>query len=62
MKDAVRIFEGVSVGGRPESEAQVLRLPVNNPFDGPDAAPHPVYSLDGLLALALAVRELEVKG
>jgi hypothetical protein len=62
MSKSVRIFEGVAVRGI-DGEAPVLRLPVAPaPSDRPDPAPHPVYSLDGLLALALAVRELEVSG
>jgi hypothetical protein len=60
MKDTGRIFEGAVVGSRTEGDARVLQLPVARTH--PDPAPHPVYSLDGLLALALAVRDLEVTG
>ena len=59
MKDSVRIFEGATGSGT-DREATVTRLPGSAPSEGSNAAPHPVYSLDGLMALALAVSRLEV--
>jgi hypothetical protein len=59
MKDSVRIFEGAAGSGI-DSEATVTYLPVSAPSEGLSGAPHPVYSLDGLMALALAVSRLEV--
>ena len=59
MKDSVRIFEG-AVGNGNTGEASVVRLPVSGRSESSNAAPHPVYSLDGLMALALAVSRLEV--
>jgi hypothetical protein len=51
MTEAVRTNEGLRlVGG---SDARI---------DPSDTAPMRVYSLDGLLALALAVRDLEDAG
>ena len=58
MKDSVRIFEGAAGSGI-DPEATVTRLPVSAPPEASNAAPHPVYSLDGLMALALAVSRLE---
>jgi hypothetical protein len=54
MTDMVRTIEGLTLvngtDGTPGSS------------DTSDTAPRRVYSLDGLLALALAVRELEETG
>lgn len=60
MKDSVRIFEGAAGSSGIDREATVTRLPGSAPSEGTNAAPHPVYSLDGLMALALAVSRLEV--
>ena len=58
MKDSVRIFEGAAAHDVHDGQAQVVQLPVSrSTTEG--SAPHPVYSLDGLLALALAVSRLE---
>jgi len=61
MKHRVRIFEGVPNHDHDGDLAPVVRLPVA-PVPNEDPAPHPVYSLDGLMALALAVSRLEVSG
>jgi hypothetical protein len=61
MKHRVRIFEGVPIHDDAGDLAPVVRLPVA-PAPSEDPAPHPVYSLDGLMALALAVSRLEVSG
>ena len=55
MKDSVLIFEGAAAHDIHDGLAQVVELPVS----ASGTAPHPVYSLDGLLALALAVSRLE---
>jgi hypothetical protein len=61
MKDSVRIFEGAREHTGIDGGATVVRLPVGTAATaGPEHAPHPVYSLDGLMALALAVSRLEV--
>ena len=60
MKDTVRIFEGAAAHEGHDGLAPVVRLPISAPVADGATAPHPVYSLDGLLALALAVSRLEV--
>ncbi len=59
MKDSVRIFEGDGQHDGTDGLAPVVVLPVADGSTTGGAAPHPVYSLDGLMALALAVRRLE---
>ncbi len=62
MKNSVRIFEGAREQAGIDGGSTVVRLPVAPATTaGPEqVAPHPVYSLDGLMALALAVSRLEV--
>jgi hypothetical protein len=55
VKDAVGIVEGAPAPHRIGTDT-----PGSAETSAPDPAPHRVYSLDGLLALALAVQELEV--
>jgi hypothetical protein len=59
MKNSVRIFEGARGHEALDGGATVIRLPAPA-AEVEHAAPHAVYSLDGLLALALAVSRLEV--
>jgi hypothetical protein len=59
MKNSVRIFEGARGHEALDGGAAVVRLPAPA-VETEQVAPHPVYSLDGLLALALAVSRLEV--
>ena len=54
MTDAVRTNEGLHLVGGSEDRAGSI--------EASDTAPMRVYSLDGLLALALAVRDLEDAG
>ena len=61
MEHRTNIFEGAAIHDDDHDLARVVPLPVRHGAS-PDPAPHPVYSLDGLLALALAVRGLEVTG
>jgi hypothetical protein len=59
MKNSVRIFEGARGHEALDRGATVIRLPVSA-AGVEQSAPHALYSLDGLLALALAVSRLEV--
>ena len=61
MKDSVRIFEGDATHDGTDGLAPVVRLPLAEASTTRGAAPHPVYSLDGLVALALAVSRLEAE-
>ena len=61
MSGTGRTIEGITEFG--ETEATVHDLTALIPANGPsDTTPRRVYSLDGLMALALAVRNLEEAG
>jgi hypothetical protein len=59
MKDAVRTVEGAPALRTIDGEGHGSRHPAA-PGSSEGTMPHRVYSLDGLLALALAVQQLEV--
>jgi hypothetical protein len=59
MKEAVRTVEGTPKLQGINGEAAGTRLS-GSTAPSQNTGPHRVYSLDGLLALALAVQQLEV--
>ncbi|MDP9242229.1 MAG: hypothetical protein M3O84_03540 [Actinomycetota bacterium] len=59
MKEAVHTVEGTPKLQRIDGEARGSRLS-GSTAPSQDTGPHRVYSLDRLLALALAVQQLEV--
>jgi hypothetical protein len=58
MKEAVRTVEGTPALRQIDGEGHGSRPA--SPASSEGTMPHRVYSLDGLLALALAVQQLEV--
>jgi hypothetical protein len=60
MSETGRTIEGITELG--ETEATVYDLTAPTSIDPGDTTPRRVYSLDGLMALALAVRNLEEAG
>jgi hypothetical protein len=58
MRDQVRTNEGITAFGTSDATVHDLTARIAS-VDPSDTAPRRVYSLDGLLALALAVHTLE---
>ena len=61
MKDPVLVFEGEMDRDRTNGATHSVRPPAAPaPSESSDVSPHPAYSPEGLRALALAVRDLDV--
>ena len=61
MKEPVLVFEGETASDGTNGTTHAVRPPVKPAAsEGSGVSPHPMYSIEGLRALALAVRDLDV--